>query len=60
MPQEQTNFDLYSLSLFEDKYRQVLGNYTLFLQDFNQRKPYSHMDEKCPGLPPKYDRPAGC
>lgn len=58
--QEQTNFDLYSLALFEGNYTQITGDHTLYLQDFNARTPYKRMSDSCPGLPPKYERPADC
>jgi hypothetical protein len=57
---EQTNFDDYSMTLFGDSYRQIIGDYTLALNSFNTRKPYAHMDEKCESLAPDYSRSANC
>lgn len=39
---------------------QIRGKYRMELPEYNTIEPYSHMNEKCPSLPPKYYRPKGC
>jgi hypothetical protein len=57
---ELTNYDDYSLKIFRGDYVQIAGDYGLYLNDFRTRDMYEHMDEKCPSLPPKYERPDHC
>ncbi|CAA7394423.1 unnamed protein product [Spirodela intermedia] len=39
---------------------QLRGKYRMELPDYNSLLPYSHMNERCPSLPPAYHRPNGC
>lgn len=39
---------------------QIKGKYRMELPEYNTVEPYSHMNERCPSLPPKYIRPEGC
>jgi hypothetical protein len=39
---------------------QIMGPYVAQLPGFNTIKPYAHMCERCPTLPPDYKRKAGC
>jgi len=72
---EFTNWDAYSLNLFNSNYVrpqacvdadansqfcQILGKYRMTLPDYNTVTPYPHMREKCPSLPPNYNKPKGC
>jgi len=41
-------------------YCQLMGAYQLMLDDWNTFVPYPHMRERCPGLPPHYEKPIGC
>lgn len=72
---ELTNYDVTNLDIFDSKATvpaqcaaadpgnavcQLMGDYTLELNDYGQKKMYQHMDEACPSLPPKYERPQNC
>ncbi|CAF2327190.1 BnaA10g09190D [Brassica napus] len=39
---------------------QILGKYRMELPGYNTMEPYTHMNEQCPSLPPKYNRPVNC
>ncbi|XP_028124846.1 uncharacterized protein LOC114321809 isoform X1 [Camellia sinensis] len=39
---------------------QIKGKYRMELPEYNTMELYSHMNERCPSLPPKYYRPEGC
>ncbi|XP_028556255.1 uncharacterized protein LOC110093632 isoform X2 [Dendrobium catenatum] len=39
---------------------QIKGKYRMELPDYNTIQPYPRMNEKCPSLPPNYDRPSYC
>eukprot|EP00252_Welwitschia_mirabilis_P002028 TRINITY_DN1197_c0_g1_i1.p1 TRINITY_DN1197_c0_g1~~TRINITY_DN1197_c0_g1_i1.p1 ORF type:complete len:521 (-),score=93.92 TRINITY_DN1197_c0_g1_i1:193-1755(-) len=39
---------------------QILGEYRMELPGYNTIDPYPHMNERCPSLPPSYDRPENC
>ncbi|MQL95510.1 hypothetical protein Taro_028183 [Colocasia esculenta] len=39
---------------------QVLGKYRMEVPGYNTILPYPHMNERCPSLPPDYDRANGC
>lgn len=39
---------------------QILGKYRMELPGYNTMEPYTHMNEQCPSLPPKYNRPGNC
>jgi len=75
MATEFTNWDAYSLNIFDGNYKrpdncvladpdsqfcQLLGKYRMALPGYNTFKPFSHMRERCPGLPPDYKKPADC
>jgi len=73
---ETTNWDVYSLHLFEDNYDlrpeackvadpegaccQLEGPYTLQFNEYDSREPYAHMAENCPGQNPFYQKPPKC
>jgi len=72
---EFTNWDVYSLNIFDSHYQrppqcvtadpslpycQLMGDYRLTLPGYNTVKPYPHMREHCPSLPPLYKKPPGC
>lgn len=72
---ELTNWDDSSLAFFDRAPRpqvcvdndpvntncQLEGEFTLELgSDYNTKKPYPHMAEKCPSLPPLYKKPSDC
>ncbi|XP_068669364.1 uncharacterized protein [Aristolochia californica] len=39
---------------------QIKGRYRMELPDYNTIEPYSHMNERCPSLPPDYQRSLNC
>ncbi|KAI8552802.1 hypothetical protein RHMOL_Rhmol06G0296300 [Rhododendron molle] len=39
---------------------QIKGRYQMELPGYNSVDPYPHMNERCPSLPPKYQRPRDC
>eukprot|EP00300_Choanocystis_sp_HF-7_P023849 c25234_g1_i1.p1 GENE.c25234_g1_i1~~c25234_g1_i1.p1 ORF type:complete len:589 (+),score=131.40 c25234_g1_i1:251-1768(+) len=71
---ELTNWDDYSLLMFNTSSRaqmcvdadpnntlcQLLGEYTLELNDVNTKLAYPHIAEKCPSLGPDYKKPDNC
>jgi len=57
---ELTNADDVMLALFRGDMRQILGKWKMFLPSFNFKKPFPHMDEKCPSLGPAYQQPLDC
>lgn len=57
---EFTNYDDYALKIHADTYHQILGKYSLKLNDFRITDVYPHMAEHCTALPPDYIRPVGC
>ncbi|KAG0609541.1 hypothetical protein M758_8G192400 [Ceratodon purpureus] len=73
---EFTIRDAYMLKFFEDDvsrlpswcnvtdaatpFCQILGEYEMEFPDYNTIEPYVHMNERCPSLPPTYDRPRHC
>lgn len=57
---EQTNWDDYALSIHAAGYEQIVGSYSLDLNDFRSKAPYAHIAEHCPSLPPAYAKPADC
>ncbi len=48
------------MTIHADTYEQIIGTYSLELNNFKTVTPYSHMAEKCSALPLGYERPAGC
>eukprot|EP00298_Acanthocystis_sp_HF-20_P013871 c20540_g1_i1.p1 GENE.c20540_g1_i1~~c20540_g1_i1.p1 ORF type:complete len:590 (-),score=239.66 c20540_g1_i1:109-1878(-) len=72
---ELTNWDDYALTLFDKNYVrpqacvdadpdnqvcQLLGEYSVNLNNYNSKDPYQHMAEKCPSLAPNYNKPSNC
>jgi len=72
---ELSNWDDYTLAIFDSNYVrpqacvdadpnnqacQILGEYTLNLNNYNQKVPYQHMGEHCPSLAPNYTKPSNC
>eukprot|EP01126_Amoeba_proteus_P047396 TRINITY_DN5401_c0_g1_i18.p1 TRINITY_DN5401_c0_g1~~TRINITY_DN5401_c0_g1_i18.p1 ORF type:complete len:504 (+),score=105.11 TRINITY_DN5401_c0_g1_i18:327-1838(+) len=72
---EFTNWDAYSLNIFNANYTrpaacvnadpdsqfcQILGKYLIALPQYNTFKPFPHMRERCPSLPPEYKKPLYC
>jgi hypothetical protein len=39
---------------------QIKGKYRMELPGYNTMEPYSHMNERCPSLPPDYKRTKAC
>jgi len=39
---------------------QLLGNYRMYLPQYNSVEPYEHMNEHCSSINPDYFRPEGC
>lgn len=39
---------------------QIKGRYRMELPGYNTMQPYPHMNERCPSLPPNYNRPRNC
>jgi len=73
--EELTNWDDYSMLVFDKDYVrpqacveadptnevcQILGEYTLNLNNYNSKAPYPHIAEHCPSLAPNYNKPADC
>lgn len=72
---ELTNWDDYALTVFDSNYVrpqacvdadpdnqacQILGEYSLNLNNYNSKTPYQHMGEHCPSLAPNYIKPGNC
>jgi len=57
---EMTNWDDYVLDIFEDSYKQILGRYTLNLNNYHSKHPYPHMAETCASLAPDYEKSEYC
>jgi hypothetical protein len=57
---EMTNADDYTLSIFDDEPKQIIGHWTLKLNRFNIKKPYEHMAETCSSLAPNYEQQIDC
>jgi len=72
---ELTNWDDYALTIFDSSYVrpqecvtadpnnqacQILGEYTLNLNNYDSKAPYKHMAEHCPSFAPNYTKPANC
>lgn len=75
LPNEFTPRDTYQISLFKDgsdrpdeckqndpelPYCQLMGDSVMELEGFNTVEIYSHMNEKCPSMPPFYNRDIDC
>ena len=39
---------------------QIKGRYRMELPGYTTMQPYPHMNERCPSLPPNYNRPRNC
>lgn len=50
----------YVLTIHQDKFEQIVGTYSLDLNNFHTKDPYAHMAETCPSLAPDYKKPADC
>ena len=72
---EFTPYDVHALKIFDENFEfpdichtadpenplcQVVGQYTLHLNDFNTRPMQPRMNEVCPSLAPDYERPRTC
>ena len=73
---EFTPRDVYMVDFFDKKFKrpqqcvdadpnlpycQLIGKYRIDItREWSVVKPYSHMNESCPSLPPLYVRPEGC
>jgi len=72
---EFTNWDVYSLAIFNGNFQrppqcvqadptlpycQLMGEIRMTLPGYNTVKPFPHMREHCPSLPPAYFRPPNC
>jgi hypothetical protein len=58
--QEMTNWDDYALDIFEGEYHQIMGRYTLQLNNFHSKTYYDHMAETCASEAPLYEKDAKC
>ena len=57
---EFTNSDDYQLNIFEDEYKQILGQWTVTLEGYNSIDPYDYMYETCESLAPDYVKSPHC
>lgn len=73
---EFTIKDAYMLKIFENNvtrlpnwcnndvdqlpFCQIMGEYKMELPEYNSLEAYANMNERCPSLPPTYDRPVNC
>lgn len=57
---ELTDVDVYSLTVLDNNYTQILGKYTLELNRFQSRTPYAHMGETCASMAPEYNHEPNC
>jgi hypothetical protein len=57
---EMTNSDDYQLKIFEEEYKQIMGKWTLELNNYNTREPFTHMAETCASLAPDYVKSDTC
>lgn len=72
---ELTNWDDYSLTIMDstsprppqcvtadpnNQLCQLLGEYTLNLDDYSTKKMFPWIAQSCPSLPPNYEKPANC
>lgn len=69
---EFQNWDTYSLKYFNNTvpvfcvnmdnspFCQITGKYKMYLPGYNTKQIYPHIAEKCPSLPPDYNRPEYC
>lgn len=57
---EMTNWDDYSLTIFEDKYSQIIGRWSLELNNYKSKDSYPHMAETCSSLAPDYNKESNC
>ena len=56
---EQTNWDDYVLTIL-DPYKQIIGTYSLYLNNYATKNMYYHQAEHCPTIPPNYEKPNNC
>ena len=56
---EMTNWDAYVLNFF-DPPLQILGKYTMGLNNVSSKEPYPHYAETCATLAPDYNKEADC
>jgi len=57
---EMTNWDDYALTIHEPNYQQIIGAYSLSLNDYHVKDFYAHMAETCPSMAPDYERDMTC
>jgi len=71
---EQTNWDVYSMTFFDSSFHpqqclsadpnntncQLLGEWSLSLNNYNSKTPFPHVGEKCASLPPDYNKDPKC
>jgi hypothetical protein len=48
------------MTIHADYYRQIVGTYSLKLNDFGSKAPYAHMAEKCASKNPLYEKEEYC
>lgn len=48
------------MTILAEKNLQIIGDYTLELNDYHTKAPYAHMAENCPSLAPDYVRSPTC
>jgi len=57
---EFTNADDYGMAIFDGEYQQIVGRWSLTLNHYNIKKPFSHMAETCSSLAPDYEQKVDC
>lgn len=57
---EMTNWDDYVLTILEPEYRQIVGEYSLVLNDYNSKEMYPHMSDHCESMAPDYVKSPTC
>jgi len=56
---ETTNWDVYVLNLFGSP-TQIMGQYSMNLNNLGSKEPYPHYAETCSSLPPVYEKAEYC
>ena len=50
----------YVLTILEPEYRQIVGEYSLVLNDYNTKTMYPHMSDHCESMAPDYIKSESC
>jgi len=57
---EFTNVDDYSMDFLDEEPKQILGRWTLELNDYRTKSAYPHMNENCASLAPNFEKDPKC